>query len=371
MTNAAMNTDSTTATQHAAGAFQLAAPVRTIAPLGRGLINDTFLVTDANGAHTVLQRINRRAFPQPEWILENLRALIGHVGTRDTPGLALRFPGIVSAREGKDWFVDAAGDFWRMLTFVQGSVTHERLASPAQAGEVGFALGRFHALVHDLPTERLHVTRAGFHQTPIYFARFREASARPVASDSPALRFCLDFANAREGIVDTLENAKRQGVLALRIIHGDPKVDNVLFDAETDRAISLIDLDTVQPGLLHYDIGDCLRSACNVAGESPGTAGDAYFDTRLCEALLTRYVAETRTFLTPADIRYLPDAIRLIPFELGLRFLTDFLNGNAYFKVQWPGQNLLRAETQFRLTASIESQLGSIRTLVADIAGHA
>jgi len=108
-----------------------------------------------------------------------------------------------------------------------------------------------------------------------------------------------------------------------------------------------------------------------VAGESPGTAGDAYFDTRLCEALLTRYVAETRTFLTPADIRYLPDAIRLIPFELGLRFLTDFLNGNAYFKVQWPEQNLLRAETQFRLTASIESQLGSIRTLVADIAGHA
>ena len=190
-------------------------------------------------------------------------------------------------------------------------------------------------------------------------------------ADSPALRFCIEFANAREAIVGILEDAKRQGVLTLRVIHGDPKVDNVLFDAVDDRAISLIDLDTVQAGLLHYDIGDCLRSACNAAGESPRSASEARFDLGLCEALLSRYLAETHAFLTPADLRFLPDAIRLIPFELGLRFLADHLNGDVYFKVQWRGHNLLRAETQFRLTESIELQLPAIRTLVSDTATSA
>jgi Ser/Thr protein kinase RdoA (MazF antagonist) len=369
MAGTRMNTAAIASAHRAAETFALTLPVQTVAPLGRGLINDTFLVTDATGNQAVLQRINRRAFPTPERILENLRTLLAHVNAR--AGAALRLPGIVPTRDRQDWTVDADGDFWRMLTYIAGSVTHERLTDATQAGEVGSALGRFHALVRDLPTERLHVVRGGFHQTPLYFERFREALARAPAPDSEALRFCIEFANAREAIVNTLEDAKRQGVLALRVVHGDPKIDNILFDAASGRAISLIDLDTVQPGLLHYDVGDCLRSACNPAGESPATASQAHFDLGLCAAWLTRYVAETRAFLTAADIRYLPDAIRLIPFELGLRFLADYLNGNVYFKVQWPEQNLLRAETQFRLTASIETQLAALRALVADAVARA
>lgn len=372
MAGADMNTAPTTSAQHAAAAFALATPIRSVEPLGRGLINDTYLVTDAAGTQAVLQRINRRAFPRPERILENLRTLLAHIAARDTGTRTLRLPEIVQARDGQDWFIDADGEFWRTLTFITGSVTHERLASAAQAGEVGYALGRFHALVQDLPTEHLHVTREGFHQTQLYFARFREALARsPAHNRSPALSFCVEFANERESIIGALEDAKRQGILALRIIHGDPKIDNVLFDGASDKAISLIDLDTVQPGLLHYDIGDCLRSACNPAGESPRQASDAQFDLERCQALMTRYVAETRVFLTPSDIDYLPDAIRLIPFELGLRFLADHLNGNVYFKVKWPEQNLLRAETQFRLTASIEAQHSAIRTLIGDAIAHA
>jgi Ser/Thr protein kinase RdoA (MazF antagonist) len=324
MAGADMNTAPTTSVQHAAAAFALATPIRGVEPLGRGLINDTYLVTDAAGTQAVLQRINRRAFPKPERILENLRTLLAHIAARDTGTRTLRLPEIVQARDGQDWFIDADGEFWRTLTYITGSVTHERLASAAQAGEVGYALGRFHALVQDLPTEHLHVTREGFHQTPLYFARFREALARaPAHNPSPALSFCVEFANARESIIGALEDAKRQGILALRIIHGDPKIDNVLFDLDR------------------------------------------------CQALMTRYVAETRVFLTPSDIDYLPDAIRLIPFELGLRFLADYLNGNVYFKVKWPEQNLLRAETQFRLTASIEAQLSAIRALIGDAIARA
>jgi len=368
MTDADMNNADISSAREAAGAFALVTPIRAIAPLGRGLINDTYLVTDGTGARTVLQRINRRAFPRPEWILENLRSLLAHVESRTT---TLRLPAIVPAHDGRDWFIDADDGFWRMLGYVADSVTHDRLVNTSQAGEVGSALGRFHALVRDLPTERLHVTRGGFHQTPLYFARYREALAGASPSDSPALRFCTGFADSRESIVGILEDAKRQGVLTLRVVHGDPKIDNILFDAASDRAISLIDLDTVQAGLLHYDVGDCLRSACNVAGESPRSAAEAKFDLALCEALLARYLAETAGFLTPADIRFLPEAIRLIPFELGLRFLADHLNGNVYFKVQWPEQNLLRAETQFRLTESIETQLPAIRTIISDCIARA
>jgi len=337
MTDADMNNADISSAREAAGAFALVTPIRAIAPLGRGLINDTYLVTDGTGARTVLQRINRRAFPRPEWILENLRSLLAHVESRTT---TLRLPAIVPAHDGRDWFIDADDGFWRMLGYVADSVTHDRLVNTSQAGEVGSALGRFHALVRDLPTERLHVTRGGFHQTPLYFARYREALAGASPSDSPALRFCTGFADSRESIVGILEDAKRQGVL-------------------------------IQAGLLHYDVGDCLRSACNVAGESPRSAAEAKFDLALCEALLARYLAETAGFLTPADIRFLPEAIRLIPFELGLRFLADHLNGNVYFKVQWPEQNLLRAETQFRLTESIETQLPAIRTIISDCIARA
>jgi Ser/Thr protein kinase RdoA (MazF antagonist) len=356
---------------NAALAFDLGATVTEIHPHGRGLINDTFLVTlgGSPARHAILQRINRRVFPQPELLMDNLRTLLRHVAQRQSHGgRDLRLPAIFPGHGDRDFFVDPQGDFWRALSFIDNTRSLDVLRDARAAGEVGYALGRFHELTHDLDIRRLHVTRPGFHNTPRYFARYREAAARRTdrARDGE-LGECLAFAEARGGIVSVLEDARQRGALPLRVVHGDPKLDNILFDAAAGEAVSLVDLDTVQPGLLHHDLGDCLRSCCNPAGESPRDPAEARFDLDLCRAILSRYFAETRGFLTADDTRLLPDAIRLIPFELGLRFLTDHLEGDRYFKVERPGHNLWRARVQFRLVESIERQYAQIADLVAGI----
>jgi len=349
-----------------AAAFDLGGTIVDVKPFGRGLINDTFLVTTDKG-HVVLQRINRRAFPQPELVMQNLRMLSDHITPRNGAS-GLKLPRIVPARDGRDFFLDESDGFWRTLSYIEDTDTFDTVANRKQADEIGTALGRFHALADGLDPARLHATRPGFHQTQLYYARFAQAAERnaAVAVDKD-LSWCLTFARERGGIVSVLEDAKRNGELKLRVIHGDTKLDNFLFDTKSGRAVSLIDLDTVQPGLVHYDIGDCIRSAANPAGESPADVEQARFDIDICSAVLSSYLAQTRTILAPADIAYLYDAIRLIPFELGLRFLTDHLDGDVYFKTQWRGHNLHRATVQFRLTADIEKNESSIRALVATL----
>lgn len=340
---------------------------------GQGLINDSFVVTVAGSRRFLLQRVNRHVFPHPEHIMENLRVLGAHVRGRVTAGdgRTLRLPGILTARDGRDFAVDADGGFWRAQEFIENTRTLDRISDIAQAREVGFALGRFHALVHDLDPARLHRTLPGFHDAPAYFARFLRASARPrVTVASPELLHCLAFVETRRGLARVLERARREGRLAVRPIHGDTKLDNFLFDARTGKAVSLIDLDTVQPGLIHYDVGDCLRSCANPAGESPEDIGAVRFDLDIARAILESWLAETRPFLTRHDFDYLYEAIRLIPFELGLRFLTDHLEGDHYFKITRAGQNLRRALVQFRLTAGIEAAEPALKTLIAGLASR-
>ncbi len=361
--------------QNIAEAFELGGNILDVQPYGHGLINDTCLVTtDAQSDRKViLQRINTRVFPEPAWIMANLRALLDHVHERQAgirhPGHDLRLPEIYTTYAHEDFLVGPDGGFWRATGFIDNACTIDKIASPGQAEEVGFALGRFHHLVHDLEPERLHDTLPGFHILPRYLERFTEvANRKKRASSSHKLDYCVSFIDARQQGADVLEAAKHQGLLRLRPIHGDPKLDNILFDQQSGHALSLIDLDTVKPGLIHYDIGDCLRSCCNPAGECADDAASVRFDLDLCHAILERYLDETRGFLTPHDYAYLYDAIRLIPFELGIRFLTDHLEGNNCFKIERPDQNLHRAMTQFQLTASVERNEARITTLIDELA---
>ena len=352
--------------QQVAAAFDLGGRVLDVQPLGRGLINDTYLVTtDALGCRfVVLQRINRRAFPQPELIIQNLRLLTRHARAQDKH--TLRIPELFAARNGQDFVLDDADGFWRAQSYIENTTTLESLRSEREAEATGAALGQFHTLASGIDLQRLHATRPHFHQTPFYFTRFTDVAA--TAENIPAsidLKWCTDFAEARRKSISTLENAKQQGELILRVIHGDPKLDNFLFDAIDGHVVSLIDLDTVQPGLVHYDIGDCLRSCANPAGESPADLDDIRFDLDICHALLKGYLNEARNLLTPTDHAYLYEAIRLIPLELGLRFLTDHLENDTYFKTEWRGQNLHRAMGQFRLTADIEKNEQRIKMLIA------
>lgn len=359
--------------QDIAGQFIPDGKIGAIRPHGHGLINDTFIVTVDSGRQVILQRINRHVFAHPELIMETLRALGAHIRQRVAAGnaaaRALRLPKILPTRDGRDFVIDAGGGFWRAQEFIEHTRTLDTISDITQAEEVGFALGRFHALIHDLDPARLHRTLPGFHDAPGYFAHFLRASARPRrAAASRELLHGLAFVEARWNLTRVLERARREGKLATRPIHGDTKLNNFLFDTRTGKAVSLIDLDTVQPGLIHYDIGDCLRSCANPAGESPENIESVRFDLDVARALLENYLAETRRFLTRHDYDYLYDAIRLIPFELGLRFLTDHLEGDHYFKTGWPGQNLHRALVQFRLTAGIEAGEQALKSLIAGLA---
>lgn len=352
--------------------FVLDGRISAIRPHGRGLINDTFVVITDTGRQVILQRINRHVFPRPEHIMENLRVLTAHIRqhsvTGNIRGRTLRLPEILMAHDGRDFVIDADGGFWRAQEFIEHAYTLEGISDIAQAEEIGFALGRFHALIHDLDPARLHQTLPGFHDAPGYFARFLRASARPRQTGANReLLHGLSFVERRRGLTRVLEQAKREGKLTIRAIHGDTKLNNFLFDIQTGKAVSLIDLDTVQPGLIHYDIGDCLRSCANPAGESPKDIAAVYFDLDIGRAILKNYLAETRGFLAQHDYDYLYDAIRLIPFELGLRFLTDHLEGNHYFRTEWPGQNLHRALVQFQLTTSIEEHEQPIKALIASL----
>jgi Ser/Thr protein kinase RdoA (MazF antagonist) len=226
-------------------------------------------------------------------------------------------------------------------------------------------LGRFHVLSSEIPPETLHDTLPGFHETPGYLKNLDAAVAACDRSRlSPdTVPKALEYVESRRDTANVLEAGRLRGDLRLRVIHGDPKLDNVLFDIGSDDAVSLIDLDTVKPGLIHYDIGDCLRSCCNMADKENGER-QAAFDLDCCRAILRGYLAETRETLSPADQAYLYDAIRLLPFELGLRFLTDHLVGDVYFKVDWAGQNLSRALSQFQLARSVEAQADAIRRML-------
>lgn len=355
-----------------APAFDLGGRIVHVHPYGHGLINDTFVVFLDTGHRAILQRINRHVFSRPEHIMDNLRTLAQHIMKRQAnetaPARKLQLPRIISTRDGKDFMEDAHSGFWRAMGFVENTRTLETITDTRQAEEAGFALGRFHTMIHDLDPARLHETLPGFHDTPGYLARFSAACMRQrEPSDNAELRHCLAFVESRRNLADALESPRREGELPVRPIHGDTKLNNFLFDVDTGRAVSLIDLDTVQPGLIHFDLGDCLRSCANVAGESPENLAAVRFDLDICRAILGHYISEARVFLTAHDYLYMYDAIRLIPFELGLRFLTDHLEGSHYFKTDWTGQNLHRALAQFALTSSIERNEASIRSMITGL----
>ncbi|MEB3234822.1 MAG: aminoglycoside phosphotransferase family protein [Cyanobacteriota bacterium] len=340
-----------------------------IEPLGNGNVNATYRVETAAGERYVLQRLNTTVFPRPDLVMANLAALAGHAEL--PPGWQLPKP-VPMACSGA-LLCEHNGHPWRLLTYIDGAYSVDVVAGVQQAAEIGRALGRFHALIHDLPAEDLADTLEGFHITPRYYREYGEqlvaCSQGPGAERlaDPRAQWCRTFVAQRESLVPVLEQAKAEGRLQLRPIHGDPKVNNVMLCSSTGCAVAMVDLDTVKPGLLHYDIGDLLRSGCNPAGEESTDLAAVRFDLDLARAMLGGYLDEAGALLGPEDRAHLFDAIRLIPFELGLRFLTDHLAGDVYFKVSHLDHNLERALVQFRLTESIESQEQQIRALLQEL----
>lgn len=328
-----------------------------VTPLGHGLINDTYRVSSASGVW-VLQRLNREVFPEPRWIMENLLALSQHVQRQSLEAVRLQIPAPLLTLQGQAYHIDAEGNFWRGLQCIEPSESRQTLQNDREAAEVGWALGCFHRLCNDLPIQTLHDTLPGFHITPAYFQQYRQVLAQPLSVEASALfKDCVDFIDRHQQRIDSLEMARKRGDLQERVIHGDPKLNNFLFLPGSDCIVSVIDLDTVKPGLLHYDIGDCLRSSCR-------NPFDDQFDLRLAHIILSHYLQEVGSLFRPKDYDYLYPAIWLIPFELGLRFVIDYMKGDRYFKTTYPQENLHRAQTQFALCLSIECQEAALRQMI-------
>lgn len=332
----------------------------TITPLGNGLINDTYLVQGAANSF-ILQRINPDVFPQPEYIMDNLSQLARHIRQKPSRNVFLRIPNIIPTRQKKNYYQDSNDVTWRALEHIYPAESRDHLQNRDEAAQIGSALGHFHNLCSDLSPALLHDTLPGFHITPRYLAQYRQSLDQlgKIKIDDE-FKLCCDFIESHQDEVDILENAKERGELSERVIHGDPKLNNFLFKPNSHKIISLIDLDTVKPGLLHYDIADCLRSCCHDKRNN-------HFDIERCRIILQNYLRETRGFFTASDYDYLYPAIWLIPFELGLRFFTDYLNGNRYFKTSEPRQNLKRAQGLFALCDSIQQQQTAIERCISKL----
>ena len=357
-----------------ANQFKLQGKVIAIDEYGNGNVNDTFLVTldSKKEKHFILQRINTHIFRQPQLVMLNVRTFSEHVRNRlkrapIAPDRRWEVVRVILAKDGQDHWLDAEGSFWRAMSFIDGAQSFETIKDIEHAKEVGFALGMFHNLLSDLPSDKLVDTLEGFHITPLYLYHYDKVLSQNRPRKFPEVDYGLQFIRKRRDWANVLEDAKGQGRLSVRPIHGDPKVNNVMMDSATGQAVSIVDLDTVKPGLVHYDIGDCLRSGCNPLGEETEEWERVYFDLELCRAILQGYLPSAKDFLTENDYKYLYDAIRLIAFELGLRFFTDYLEGNVYFKANRQAHNLARALVQFQLTESIESQETSIRAIIQDM----
>ena len=352
---------------HIALQFNTLGTIDKIQPLGSGNINDTFLVTkkEPQECPLVLQKINQHVFTKPELVMQNIAVFSEHTQNKQ-PSFDRRWelPAIIKTIDNQNYFRSKDHSFWRAISFIPNSESVNTISNSRQAREIGIALGIFHDLISDLSPEKLVDTLEGFHITPDYFQQYQQNLATEKVKDSAEKQFCLNFINDRPELPFVLENAKSAGKLPMRLMHGDPKVNNILFDKTTGRSVSVIDLDTVKPGLIHYDIGDCLRSGCNLMGEETPDWQQVSFNVDLCEYILSGYLQATQGFLTNYDYEYIYPAIRVISFELGLRFFSDYLAGNTYFKVDYPEHNLLRALVQFQLTQSIENQAQAIQKII-------
>lgn len=332
-----------------------------VAEFGNGNINDTYIVTDAAHDKFVLQRINPHVFKHPHLIMQNMRAFTEHVHQRvRKEGRSWDSPRVIPAQDGNDFFIDAENGFWRAISFIKDARSFDTITDSAHAREVGYALGTFQSLISDMPVDSLADTLEGFHITPRYLQQYEAVFPQHKRRLSAEVRYGIQFIEERRAFAFTLEDAG----LPQRPIHGDPKVNNVMVHNETGKAVSIVDLDTVKPGLVHYDIGDCIRSGSNPLGEDAENWQSVHYDPEIGSAILEGYLAEAQAFLTPVDYEHLFTSIRLLTFELGLRFFSDYLAGDVYFKVKYPEHNLQRAMVQFQLTRSIEAHEAEIRNSI-------
>ncbi|HWL54388.1 MAG TPA: aminoglycoside phosphotransferase family protein [Chthoniobacteraceae bacterium] len=361
-----------TCVQTIGAAFEIEGRYLSALPYGSGHINDTYAATyQENGVPVryIHQRINHLIFKNPAALMENIARVTAHQqakllesgqGDRERRSLT-----IIRSREGLPYHVDAEGNTWRTYRFIENARTYDAIEHPRQAFEAAKAFGAFARQLTDLPGERLHETIPDFHHTPKRLEALEAAVAADPHGRAKEARCEIDFALARAEVTRVLLQKHAEGLIPERITHNDTKLNNVMLDDETQEGICVIDLDTVMPGLALYDFGDMVRTATCPRPEDETDLSLVTMQMPMFEALVDGYLTNAHPFLTPTEREHLAFSGRLITLEIGIRFLTDFLLGDTYFKIKRERHNLERCRSQFALVASIEAQEAEMNERVA------
>lgn len=348
--------------------FQIEGEFFSAIPYGSGHINDTYCAVFHRAGvpvRFILQRINTGIFHNPAALMENIQRVTSHLATQLTgePDSDRRVLTLIPTLEGRAWHQDAEGNDWRMYRFIENARTFDTVESTRQAFQAARAFGQFQKMLVDLPAPRLNDTISDFHHTPRRFAAFEQALAADAANRAVHAKAEIEFAIAHQSVAGVLLNAR----LPERITHNDTKFNNVMFDDATGEGLCVVDLDTVMPGLALYDFGDMVRTATSPADEDERDLSKVNMQFPMFEALARGYLSAAGSFLTEAEKKFLVFAGKLITFEQGIRFLTDYLSGDTYYKVDREGHNLDRCRTQFKLIESMSQQEERMNSLIGSL----
>lgn len=352
-------------------AYVLPGTVADVARHGKGHINDTFCVVcktpEGGTARFILQRLSQAAFPHPEEVMENFVGITSYLRREILAegGDPLRETlSLVKTGDGADFVTDAEGRAWRLMPFIENAECYQS-ATPELFAASGRAFGRFQYMLRDYPARTLHETIPHFHDTESRFEQFLAALEADKLNRAEGISPEIQFILRRKADCGVALRALREGKLPLRVTHNDTKLNNILIDRDTHEGICIIDLDTTMPGLAINDFGDSIRFGANHCMEDEQDLTKVNFDISLYEVFTRGFLEGARGSLTPAELEYLPWGARLMTLECGIRFLTDYLDGDHYFHVSHPRQNLDRARTQLKLVKDMEEQFDAMGAVVA------
>ena len=354
--------------------FDLNGRVTSVERYGCGHINDTFMVSvceeDAQREQRyILQRLSPVAFHEPEKLMENVSRVTAYmkdVVARRGGDPARETLVVVPAKDGGNYILDADGSCWRMYLFIEDTFTCQQAENTDVFRESGRAFGAFQRVLADYPAATLHETIPNFHHTVKRFEALEAAIAGNAAGRADSVREEIAFALERKARTSALLDGLEKGELPLRVTHNDTKLNNVLMDARTGKALCVVDLDTVMPGLCAYDFGDAIRFGANTAAEDESDLEKIHFSMEMFRAYCEGYLGEVGDMLTENEIRTLPLGAWMMTYEVGIRFLTDYLNGDVYFHVAYPEHNLVRARNQFALLKDMERNEQAMQAAVAE-----
>lgn len=338
---------------------------------GSGHINDTFLVhlqkKDGTEGRVILQRMNTSIFKEPERLMENILnvtsflrdKIIQNGGDPDRETL-----NVVPTKGGKAYFVDSEGKYWRCYIFIEDATGYDKVEDPEDFYQSAVSFGRFQQLLDDYPAETLHETIKGFHDTKARFEVFKKAVADDVCGRVASVKDEIDFYLSREDVANVFGDLLAKGELPLRVTHNDTKLNNIMIDNQTHKGICVIDLDTVMPGLAMNDFGDSIRFGASTAAEDEADLDKVWCDMELFELYAKGFIEGCGGKLTDKEIELLPMGAKVMTYECGMRFLTDYLQGDVYFKTHREGHNLDRTRTQMKLVQDMEIKWDIMNAIV-------